>query len=568
MGSKAGRILVVALVTVLVTTACSGKSDTQAEQVSHGSKKVGRELRIKVSPEKAIKFSVPGVGTVTGGRGSVENRGSIRVSRVRFPRPPSSVQGVPVASVGEGLWIDVSEAKLAKPLTVVFDQVNAAPDEAVFVAHLSDRGRWDLIEADRAPTTLTARTRTFSVLTWITSHIFDPVRDFIVEKLTGRTAPVSCEPKPAWADATPPPSGSTHACVRIGQPTTDGAEVAELDLKSNRGMYQWVQVPATLTREFVWVEDQADLVRAIVAKLVHSDHTILLPPGKRMTVGYRQPTAPTQLDFLTYPNSSAQIVSMVKWLLDFFIGPDELINAIGALYCANVVQSEFSPTGPSGNLSWPSASRKLVECATSLVTGWGKDPSKAASAAGALLGSPLANEEQLTSLAQRLYTTGKKAVVVDKIVSLGSIAIQQLTFVIDAAVAGLGAENAGTAVLTLDARPSSVSSAACPSAGEANRLLVEAAVIGIDTTTPVRIDLCRDGWATGTISKGPSGSAGEVIYRYSEGAWRYVASAGFHSLFCDILLDALSGFYGQGETLTPSGDVVLEEIAECHGYAP
>lgn len=95
-------------------------------------------------------------------------------------------------------------------------------------------------------------------------------------------------------------------------PADDGAEWVELFLKSNRNGLQLLALPS-VTKDFVWVEDQPDWIRPVFAAFVGVDPfgggldpatNILLTGGGSMSVGFRRPEFDMDFDmrsYLTWP---------------------------------------------------------------------------------------------------------------------------------------------------------------------------------------------------------------------------------------------------------------------------
>jgi hypothetical protein len=81
-----------------------------------------------------------------------------------------------------------------------------------------------------------------------------------------------------------------HACA-ITNHDGAGREIAELQLKSNRGVSQEVEVPGSPA--YVWVDNQPWAARKQLAAANGFDpnRKVILPHGARMTIGYRRPAA-------------------------------------------------------------------------------------------------------------------------------------------------------------------------------------------------------------------------------------------------------------------------------------
>ncbi len=299
---------------------------------------------------------------------------------------------------------------------------------------------------------LTVSTAQFSLVSWAVSKLFKPVGDFLAAKVAGRTQQSRCDTAPAWASVDSNPSGSTHSCVRMGKALADGTPIAELEIKSNRGTYQWVQLPSTLRREYVWVENQPDLVRSSIRKLFGDPATILLAPGARMTIGYRQPASPTQLAFHTYVDDRSAALSMLRLMLEAVVdnGVDTIGGWLAVLTCSKTL--DIDPTNLDNPLAvkWPNVFLAGTTCIYKTARDFADHPERAAEVAGELLGSGV-DGSAVTSETQRLFKVGKFAKVIGEVLNLGTYVVKELTFITDALSAGIGATNATDVTLTLAA---------------------------------------------------------------------------------------------------------------------
>lgn len=96
--------------------------------------------------------------------------------------------------------------------------------------------------------------------------------------------------------------------------------------------------------------------------------------------------------------------------------------------------------------------------------------------------------------------------------------------------------------------------AACIDSATATHLFLTSGASGIQGTEQIQQITCTGSWAEGTIIDGPN-AAGNVAYRFQNGAWQYAASAAFYSSFCSQLaqLGAPPSMMGQcpaGSTTT------------------
>ncbi len=69
--------------------------------------------------------------------------------------------------------------------------------------------------------------------------------------------------------------------------------------------------------EYVWVEGQPDFIRAFIEKMPGGgDNRVLLPPGKRMTVGFRQAANAQHFEFSTTGDGTAALYSGLGLLIE------------------------------------------------------------------------------------------------------------------------------------------------------------------------------------------------------------------------------------------------------------
>lgn len=455
-------MLVVVVMSVLGCSSSDGPtatvaSSTTTSTVPAGLTAAGASVQGTADASGSVAVEVPDVGRVRGVAGALGAGTVLTVTPVEVDSPPAVVDDIALGEVGTGLFVHVESGQILEPLTVTLTDapaVDPAGEWSVVAAHIGDDGTVTPIPAEEGPDGLVVTTSDFSAISWIKAKLVRPIGDFMAAKLAGRTEPSSCDGTPDWASADPSPSGSTHACVRAGAQLADGTQIAELEIKSNRGTYQWVELPAGLPREYVWVEDQNDLSRALVRGLFGRGDTVLLGPGMRMTVGYRQPAEPSQLGFRTSVDTATGLMSIGRLVLDA-VTDDDIDKAGGYLavaVCVGVVDINLTDLDRPVKLQEPKIWTELAPCIVDKMAEFYENPRKAANAAGDLLGSDV-NEETLTNLSQQMFKLGKFAKAFAQIVSLGTYILKEFTFITDAVVGELGATNAATVTLTLMAAP-------------------------------------------------------------------------------------------------------------------
>jgi hypothetical protein len=504
-GSVCAAVLV-AVATLL--TGCDGRSPRVAPKnlppssLPQGVSPLGAFVTASVTSSREGHLTVPGIGTLAWSRAAFQGDGILVAQPVRVEHPPSTIDGVPIGSLGKGLLVTTKNATIAAPLTVTFPDAVAPRGGAVIAVHRDDSGHWSLLPNATTPAGggIAVSTATFSIVTWAESKIFKPIGDFLADKVEGRTQPSVCAAAPVWASVDGNPSGSTHSCVRTGTPLADGTQIAELEIKSNRGTYQWVQLPSTLTREYVWVEDENDFVRSLVDATFHQSSTILLAPGKRLTIGYREPATPTQLRFHTYVDDRTAGLSLLHLALDAVVGKgvDSIGGWLAVLKCSKTLDIDPTNLNNPVALHWPDLALTGTRCIYDTARDFAAHPARAAEVAGELLGSDV-NPDTLTSATTDLFKLGRFAALIGRALNLGTYIAKEVSFITDALDAGTGASNATDVTLTLDASRVAISSIDAS---------LTRALRAVDTEVPQ-----LRGLVAGTPEGGTGDAAAATLYR-------------------------------------------------------
>lgn len=400
----------------------------------------------------SFMLRLPGGTVIAGQSGSVRG-GTVVTARSERVAAPSSIGGVAVASNGPGVTVTVTDGSLKRPVMLRFAAPSVPAGSSVFAVHRDDAGRWTLLPSKySANGSLSLETARFSIVTWVVGKILEPVGNFMAAKLAGRSSPPVCSGAPSWASVDPSPSGSTHACVRGGQPRSNGAAIAELEIKSNRGTYQWVQLPADLTPDYVWVEDQNDLARSLIRNAFGRGESVLIAPGGRMTIGYEQPSTPQQLKYRTYVDLVSGLTTIGRLALDAMTGDalDKTGGYVAVLSCIGSLHLDLTDTNNPLELTKPQLLTSLIPCVVNQIKSFADDPHRAVAAAASLLGQN-ANDTDLTTLSHGFYKLGRFAKILLKVAELGTYIFKELGFITDALTSGFGASNATTVTLTLAA---------------------------------------------------------------------------------------------------------------------
>lgn len=299
---------------------------------------VGDALSVAVAPDTALSVEVPSVGTISGPVGAFSSTGTITIHGETATFAADS--GLDAA--GPGVDVAFQGTELRKPLTVVFDaHPGSDPDAIPVVAHQGDDGSWDVRPATRdAQGRFTITTSSFSLnipswanpLAWWRS-----LTAKIASAAGGRTSPLNCSGAPGWFHLDAGHSDLVHVCAKSNR-TSDGQDVAEVQIKSNRGVSVEVTVPGAPA--YVWVENQPWPWRQAVATALHFDpnRTVILPAGATMTVGYpRSFTSGPVSFFVTGTTAKAAADTFIRDIADFalsennytFIGYSEVKCATG-----------------------------------------------------------------------------------------------------------------------------------------------------------------------------------------------------------------------------------------------
>jgi hypothetical protein len=291
---------------------------------------VGEDTVVKVSPDSRISVDIPGVGSIDGTAGSFTRAGTITITQEEATFAASSG----LEASGRGIGITFQGTALTKPLSLTFD-VDAQPGSGVLpvVAHRADDGSWDVHAATaHAAGRITYVTKSFSINIpgWGTAvRWFDDLAGAVNSAVGGRTSPLTCPgPPPSWFHLDSASSDLVHVCATTNH-TSDGTEVAEVQIKSNRGVSLEVTVPGDPA--YVWVDGEPWAYRQFLGAHLGFDpnRTVILPPGGWMTVGYPRGniSAPWSF-FVTGTTWGAVVDTLSRRLIELAVGqsPIELVE--------------------------------------------------------------------------------------------------------------------------------------------------------------------------------------------------------------------------------------------------
>jgi hypothetical protein len=341
MGMGASRLraaLAAGCVVAVVSGAggCSSSASRSGTPAATGTaegtvRQVGADTIVKVSPDGALHVNVPGVGTVAGPVGSFTRAGTITIA----PEQATFASSSGLAPAGMGIGITFQGTALAKPLSLTF-QAGARPASGALpvVAHQADDGSWDVHVAKLgAGGSISYSTSSFSInipswanpLDWLRG-----LKSLLAEAVGGRTSPLTCPGSPpSWFQLNTVYTDTVHACATTNH-TSDGTEVAEVQIKSNRDVSLEVTVPGSPA--YVWVDGESWAYRKALGTQTGYDpnQTVILPPGGWMTVGYPRGSRPDAESFsVSDITVNAEVDTLTRML--FEKGVEGNIDATGDL---------------------------------------------------------------------------------------------------------------------------------------------------------------------------------------------------------------------------------------------
>jgi hypothetical protein len=294
-------------------------------------RQVGADTIVKVSPDGVLHVKVPGVGTVTGPAHSFTRAGTITIADEQATF--GSLSGL--APAGMGIGITFQGTKLAKPLSLTF-QAGARPasGDLPVVVHQADDGSLDVHVARlSAGGSISYSTSSFSINIPSWANPLDWLRgleSLLAEAVGGRTSPLTCPSSPpSWFQLNTVYTDMVHACATTNH-TSDGTEVAEVQIKSNRDVSLEVTVPGSPA--YVWVDGESWAYRKALGAQIGYDpnQTVILPPGGWMTVGYPRGSSPDAESFsVSDITVNAEVDTLTRML--FEMGVEDNIDATGDL---------------------------------------------------------------------------------------------------------------------------------------------------------------------------------------------------------------------------------------------
>ncbi|MGH3260892.1 MAG: hypothetical protein ACRDNS_02745, partial [Trebonia sp.] len=182
----------------------------------------------------------------------------------------------------------------------------------------------------------------------------------------GRTSPLTCPSSPpGWFKLDTVYTDMVHACATTNH-TSDGTEVAEVQIKSNRDVSLEVTVPGSPA--YVWVDGESWSYRKALGAQIGWDpnKTVILPPGGWMTVGYSRGTSADAESFSVSDTTvNAEVDTLTRMLFEKGVG--DTIDATGDLPAIGLTEVRCWATiaGPlSGGALSAADFENFLECWT------------------------------------------------------------------------------------------------------------------------------------------------------------------------------------------------------------
>lgn len=334
----------------------SSPAHGQASDVVDGSPGVS----IDVAAGASLHAEIAGVVTVDGPPGAVSGRVTIDPTA---PSLPADLRGFTVA-VSAAVAITFEEQPTAA-LEIRF--VLPDPSKPVVAIHVAADGTVTALPSKVDGSELLIVTDHFSVVGW-----FSPVWNFV----DAPVAAVSCGIAPSWAVLASSPT-TVQACISSKQ-ASDGRVLAELAVTSNRSVWQEISMSAGPPPEYVRTEDQADWTTTLEQQLRGPAPIVrLLAPGKRISIGFAQPTLAQDVTLsMPPPDGWTWAVSVGQMLLAALgtaaPGALESGSLVAALSCLGVSTVPFAVPALSA-IDEPTVAR----CVIAALIAFTSDPDKA-----------------------------------------------------------------------------------------------------------------------------------------------------------------------------------------------
>ena len=445
-GDTCWVIVALATVAALLLSACSALPSHDPAPVGSASTPnptvaaptpIGQAHIESVTTSGRVAIDVPNVGSLSGSPGSFTEEGELRATPVAIPAA-IGVTGLTITS--PGIEVSLQGTTLRRPLAVSFPAPAGRPGSMPVLVHRADSGNVEVLPGQLVKGRILVSTTHFSA--WWPASLdirkwFKDRADSAVNAILGRTDPGPCANSPlSWATMNKQ-TNLLHACLWNNR-AADGADRAEIKLKSNRRTYMWVRVPSGT--DYIWRGSVDDaFVATKLAQLFDNDRadTVLLSGGQEMSAGYRRPGQSGDKSLSAYIDYHSMSVSLLASLLD--LGGD-IDGKLGVVFLLAGCTAKLG-TSASG------ISSELLKCAVERAVTNLDDPNKSFAAAMNLFGERAYAEAAGRSL-QRAAGTLRLLGGAFKVVLLGGIVRDIWTQTIDAFFQALDQRN-GDVILHL-----------------------------------------------------------------------------------------------------------------------
>lgn len=288
----------------------------------------------------ASQLAIPVAGlpsallTLTVEPGDFATPGSISTSDLRIPGPEADW----FTPAGPTREVHV-DGEPARPLEIGFDAGPAHAVDVPVVWRQDPAVGWYPVAVGDAGGRATADRTRFSphlpgwadVTKWASDRLAGATRWF-----RGRTDPPQCtSASPKWASTIAPTLDILLTCAQTD--TADGVERVEVQVKNNRGLTQEIAIPDGVA--YADVQDQPDFVRRLVRSIAGERDVVLLPPGKRLSIGFVRPATDRDIQLVPQVSNVALAVDAIVHLSDLasIEGVDSYALAmVELLHCAGV----------------------------------------------------------------------------------------------------------------------------------------------------------------------------------------------------------------------------------------
>ena len=325
---------------LLVATSCSSDQSTT---------RPAADSRTGVSDTAVLEGSTAlrdafGEGTVTFAGPDVDG-GTLTAVPVEASELPPLPDGIRFL----GTPMDVSGVSGMLPVEVSAP-LGGVESRSVRFAHLNGLGQWEFAEPFSDGESVWVVTNDFSPVGFVWDEAGDALGsvwsgitaagdvavatgDWVADGFTGRSdPPEDCDllggDGVSWADHTGSPgNGFVHVCMR-----NRGEGRVEVVVRSNRAEPVEVLLPDSVSPDWVWIEGTSDWATAVFRALGSTNNSIVLGPGREMTVGFSQPLGtPEPFEIWVYQTGAAQAWGELSSVIGSWSGNELAFMAVTCL---------------------------------------------------------------------------------------------------------------------------------------------------------------------------------------------------------------------------------------------